>query len=136
FAVTRAPRLVPSAPLIALSPPPAMPLAWMASTSLKTDTQIYANQGKGAPALSLLSLAPHPVRWRNYPDALKTVPFGTYLQNTLWLCAITVLGAVFSSAVVAYGFARLEFRGKNVLFLLMISTMALPGQVTMIPVFA
>jgi len=47
-----------------------------------------------------------------------------------------VLAAVFSSAVVAYGFARLEFRGKNALFLLMISTMALPGQVTMIPVFA
>src|SRR5262249_48197557 len=49
---------------------------------------------------------------------------------------VNVLGAVLSSAIVAYGFARTEFRGKNALFLLMISTMALPVQVTMIPVFA
>src|SRR5207302_4459571 len=59
-----------------------------------------------------------------------------YLQNTQLLCSLTVLGAVLSSAIVAYGFARLEFKGKGLLFLLMISTMALPGQVTMIPVFA
>jgi len=129
-------RLAGYALLLALSVPAVLPLAWMASTSFKTDAQIYANQGKGVPVVNLMSLAPRPVRWRNYPEALTRVPFGTYLENTLWLCGITVLAAVFSSAVVAYGFARLEFRGKNALFLLMISTMALPGQVTMIPVFA
>ena len=64
------------------------------------------------------------------------IPFVTYLKNTLFLCLVTVLGAVYSSAIVAYGFARIEFRGKQPLFLLMIATMVLPGQVTMIPVFA
>ena len=82
------------------------------------------------------SLVPDPVRWDNYPKALQTVPFGTYLQNTLFLCAMNVIGAVFSSAVIAYGFARLKFPGRDTLFLIMIATMALPAQVTMIPVFA
>jgi multiple sugar transport system permease protein len=124
------------AALIALSVPAALPLAWMVSTSLKSEAQIFATGGKSAPPVSLASLIPRPPRWENYPAALAAVPFGTYLRNTLWLCLVNVVGAVFSSAVVAYGFARLEFRGKNALFLLMIATMALPGQVTMIPVFA
>ena len=102
----------------------------MVSTSLKTDfAEIYANQGKSAPArFRWLTLCPHPVRWRNYPDAAEAVPFGTYLQNTLWLCADHGAGRGLLQRLVAYGFARLEFRGKNVLFLLMISTMALPGR--------
>jgi len=58
------------------------------------------------------------------------------LKNTLFLCLVNVVGGVFASAVVAYGFARLRFFGRKALFLLMISTMALPGQVTMIPIFA
>jgi multiple sugar transport system permease protein len=122
--------------LIALCVPALLPLVWMVSTSLKADTQIYATGGLGAPSISLASLLPRPAQWSNYPAALKTVPFTGYLRNTIWLCLVTVCGAVFSSAVVAYGFARLQFRGKNLLFLLMLATMALPGQVTMIPVFA
>ena len=82
------------------------------------------------------NLIPNPIQWSNYPAALQTVPFGTYLQNTLFLCAMNVIGAVLSSAIVAYGFARIRFPGREVLFLIMISTMALPGQVTMIPIFA
>src|SRR5579871_361920 len=121
--------------LILLSLPALMPLIWMISTSLKADSQIYVTEGHSAAALPLANLIPHPVRWQNYPSALAAIPLVTYLRNTLQLCLFNVIGAVFSSAVVAYGFARLEFRGKNALFLLMISTMALPGQVTMIPVF-
>jgi multiple sugar transport system permease protein len=122
--------------LIVLCLPALLPLAWMVSTSLKADSQIYAGGGQGAPAISLASLLPRPVQWSNYPAALKVVPLAGYLRNTLWLCLVTVCGAVFSSAVVAYGFARLQFRGKDFLFLLMLATLALPGQVTMIPVFA
>ena len=70
------------------------------------------------------------------PDALAAAPFGRNLRNTAFLCIANVLAAIFSSAVVAYGFARLRFRGKRALFIIMISTMALPGQVTMIPIFA
>lgn len=112
-----------------------MPLVWMMSTSLKVDEQIYAREGQNL-AVSLTSLIPDPVKWSNYSEAVKTVPIGAYLRNTLMLCFANVLGAVLSSAIVAYGFARLKFRGREVLFMLMIATMALPSQVTMIPVFA
>jgi len=121
--------------LLALCIPFVLPLAWMVSTSLKPNEQIYAREGS-QPAVSLKSLIPHPVQWSNYSEAVKTVPIGTYLRNTLFLCFANVLGAVLSSAVVAYGFARIQFRGREPLFMLMIGTMALPGQVTMIPVFA
>ena len=118
--------------LLLLCLPALLPLVWMVSTSLKSETQIFAGSG----ALTLASLLPHPVRWHNYPVALGAVPFAGYLQNTLFLCAFTVIGATFSSAMVAYGFARLDFPGKKVLFLLMIATIALPAQVTMVPIFA
>src|SRR5262249_11594483 len=136
FRLSRFQRLLVHAALLALSVPALLPLTWMISTSLKTDAQVYAVGDQSAPPLTLTNLMPRPVQWRNYPDALRAVPFLAYLRNTLFLCVVTVSGFVFSSAVVAYGFARLEFRGKSALFLLMISTLALPVQVTMIPVFA
>lgn len=119
------------AALSLLALPALAPLWWMVSTSLKGDAQIY-----GAGQAAGLGLVPSPAQWHNYPAALQSVPFEQYLRNTLLLCGLNVLGATASSAVVAYGFARLRFRGKNVLLGLMISTMALPQHVTMIPVFA
>ncbi len=136
FRLTRVQSAFVYAALLLLSVPALLPLVWMVSTSLKTDSQVYAVGAQNVAPFTVSRLVPHPVKWRNYPAALRAVPFLTYLRNTLFLCTVTVVGAVFSSAVVAYGFARLEFRGKNGLFLLMISTMALPAQVTMIPVFA
>jgi len=118
--------------LLLLAIPALLPLLWMVSTSLKSDKQIFATSAK----LSLSAFIPSPCVWNNYPTAVHAVPFGTYLQNTLFLCVITVIGTVLSSALVAYGFARLDFPGKNIFFMLMISTMAIPPQVTMIPVFA
>lgn len=135
FRLTRAQAVCAHAALLLLCIPPLLPLVWMVSTSLKTDAQIFPPAGRQA-AVTLASLVPHPVKWANYPAAVHTVPFTTYLQNTVLLCAVTVLATVLSSAVVAYGFGRLQFRGKGPLFLLMISTLALPGQVTMVPVFA
>lgn len=122
--------------LIALSILPLLPLIWMISSSLKTDSQIFPPEGQSAAAVTLARMISHPVKWSNYPEALSAIPFLTYLKNTVFLCLVTVCGAVLSSATVAYGFARLEFAGKKPLFLLMIATMVLPGQVTMIPVFA
>jgi multiple sugar transport system permease protein len=129
-------RLAAHAALLLLSIPAILPLLWMVSSSLKTDDQIFAPQAAGAPPITLSSLIPHPIQWANYPTALSEIPFVLYLKNTVWLAAMNVLGAVLSSAVVAYGFARMEFKGKQALFLVMIATMALPGQVTMVPVFA
>ncbi len=118
------------AALILLSLPAILPLLWMVSTSFKGNEQIF-----GSSDLSLKSLVPSPVVTSNYPEALNNKPFMHYLRNTLLLCVCTVLGAVCSSALVAYGFAKVEFAGKKMWFALMIATMALPGQVTMIPVF-
>jgi multiple sugar transport system permease protein len=118
--------------LIALCIPFLLPLIWMVATSLKSNAQIFT----GTRAFSLEGLFPWPMHLENYPDALRTVPFGIYLKNTLTLCVLNVIGAVASSAVVAYGFARLHFRGREFLFWLMVATMALPAQVTMVPIFA
>ena len=93
-----------------------IPLLWMITSSLKPSYQIL-----DVPPQFL----PNPPRWSNYPEALSAIPFLTYLRNSLLLCAVTVCGAVLSSAIVAYGFARLQFKGKQPLFLLMIATMVL-----------
>ncbi len=71
----------------------------------------------------------------NYPAALRRVNFGSSLFNTLFLCAMAVGGAVVSSVIVAYGFAFLEFRGRNVLFALTLATIMIPFVVTMVPVY-
>ncbi|NIA14843.1 MAG: ABC transporter permease subunit [Nitrospiraceae bacterium] len=128
-------RLLLHAALLVLGLPFVLPLLWMVSTSLKTNAQVFSTGGIEE-GLSLAALIPHPVRWQNYADAWHSVPFATYLKNSLLLCAANVTGAIFSSALVAYGFARLRFWGRDALFILVISTLALPAQVTMIPVFA
>ena len=103
-----------------------LPFYWLVSTSLKPDSQIF---------LSPPTWYPHPVMWRNYPEAMTYVPFGHYLLNTLTICALSVFGALFSSSLVAYSFSKIRWPGRNIAFLILISTMMLPGQVTMIPVF-
>ncbi len=120
--------------LLILCLPAMLPLLWMVSTSFKGTDQLYGSSA--ASGFTFASLIPRPLNLENYPEAMRTVPFALYLRNTVALCIVTVVAAVVSSAFVAYGFARIEFKGKNTMFLLMISTMALPGQVTMIPVFA
>ena len=136
--IDRAPRwrrLLTHLILIMLALPCILPLVWMISTSLKTDAQIFPRVTEGIPKIGLKDLVPTPVKWSNYSEALRFVPFGTYLQNTLLLCVVNVIGAVFSSALIAYGFARTRFKGRDLLFMLMLSTLMLPPQVTMIPTF-
>jgi ABC-type glycerol-3-phosphate transport system permease component len=72
---------------------------------------------------------------RNYRRAFDSVPFFRYVGNSLVLVALTMAGAVFSSAFVAYAFARLSWPGRGVALVLLLSTMMLPSQVTMIPSF-
>ena len=78
-------RLVTHIVLIVLCIPFVMPLVWMLSTSLKTDDQIFPREGETR-TLSWQSLRPDPVQWSNYPEALKTVPFGLYCYTitVLW----------------------------------------------------
>ena len=128
--MSRASKFATHLVLIVLAVPAMMPLIWMLSTSLKSDTNVYCSGG-----FSILNLIPHPVVWENYPKALQTVPFDLYLRNTVTLCLLTVTGVVASSSWVAYGFARVDFRGRGAMFALMIATIAVPDQVIRIPVF-
>ena len=77
--------------------------------------------------------------WNKYIDsyrwALRYIPFDTQLRNSVILVVLNVLGQLFACSLVAYGFARLEFFGRGFLFALLLATMMLPGQVTMIPQF-
>jgi multiple sugar transport system permease protein len=80
------------------------------------------------------------LRWQNYRDALEFLPPETamglvYVKNTLILVVLSVLGTILSSAGVAYGFSRMRFPGRNVLFMVLLSTMMLPAAVTLLPTF-
>jgi len=75
-------------------------------------------------------------RWENFGAAIRAMNyFPRYLGNTLLLCLLTVIGTVLSSALAAYGFARLEWRGRNTLFLLALATMMVPFPVVMTPIY-
>ena len=85
------------------------------------------------------------VRWENYPETLRgpeasfgeeSTGFLTFSRNSLFISLMAVLGQVLSSSLVAYAFARLRFRGREVLFVLLLATMMIPGQVTLIPMFS
>jgi len=103
-----------------------LPFVWVLSTSLKTDAQVYVS-----PPVWI----PNPVKWSNYPEALTYLPFARYFRNTMEYCLMVVIGTLLTSSMVAYGFARLDFPGRDFLFMLLISTMMLPWAVRIIPVF-
>ncbi len=75
-------------------------------------------------------------QWSNYPEAFRFIDFLRLLGMTLMYAGVTTVGATFSAAIVAYGFARFRFRGKNILFIVLISTIILPPQVTLVPTYA
>lgn len=102
------------------------PFLWMVSTSFKVDTQVFSDR---------VEWIPHPFRWQNYPDALASFPFLLYLRNTLFVCVMTMIGTVVSATLPAYGFSRLKWKGRDTLFLILLMTIMLPAQVTMLPVF-
>ncbi len=103
-----------------------VPLAWTLSTSLKTEAQTLAYPP---------TWIPNPIQWRNYPDALTARPFDRYYMNTFIITILSVIGQVLSSALVAYGFARFRFPGRNVLFMLVLSTLMIPFHLLIIPRF-
>lgn len=123
---TSAKRLMVYAALLFFSAVFAMPFLWMLSSSLKDTRQIF----KIPP-----DLLPNPVLWSNYSDAVTFIQFGRYTINTIIVAVGSVVGAVISASLVAYSFGILRWRGRNLLFKLLIATMLLPPQVIMVPVF-
>jgi multiple sugar transport system permease protein len=113
------------------------PLWWMAVVSLETPQRAEAAI-TGSAGIALFPPSP---QFANYANAVRetgSVPwmgFVDALANSIVVTVLVVLGTVLSSSAVGYAFARLRFRGRNPLFLVMLGTMMLPGQVTMIPLF-
>lgn len=103
-----------------------VPFFWTVSTSLKTEQQTLQFPP---------TWIPNPIAWENYPTALRARPFGTYYINSLIIAIASTVGQTLSSAVVAFGFARMRFRGRHVLFLVVLSTMMIPFHVMIIPRF-
>jgi ABC-type glycerol-3-phosphate transport system permease component len=103
-----------------------IPLFWLVSSSLKVGSEIFDQPVQWFPAVP---------QWHNYPDAWNALPFTRFLLNTLFVTLVPLVAEVFASAIVAYGFARFAFPGRDLLFMVMISTMFLPDAVKLIPTF-
>jgi ABC-type glycerol-3-phosphate transport system permease component len=108
-----------------------VPFYFVVNGSLKTEAEVQAGDFVNPPA----NLAD--VKWSNYPRALAPdkMNFWPALANTVFITTLSVAGQVLSCSLVGFGFARFRFRGRAILFMVMLSTMMLPAQVTMIPVF-
>ena len=104
----------------------AVPVIWMLSSSLHELPAVFAQPYRWLP---------HPPQWQNYMRAVTILPVARFLGNTVVITAPVMLATVLSSALVAYGFARFRFPGRDALFGLCLATMMLPGQVTMIPLY-
>jgi multiple sugar transport system permease protein len=112
--------------LVALAALYLTPLIWMVGTSFKTGPQSVA-----APPVWV----PDPVVLQNYPDALGKINFALALRNSLIYAVPSMVLTVISCSVVAYGFARVRWPGRDVLFVICLATMMLPSQVTFIPLY-
>lgn len=102
------------------------PLFWMISTSLKSSGEVFSIPPQWIP---------ESLEWGNYVEAVNSFPFIRYAANSVFITVLSIFGGVLSSAYVAYGFAKLEWPGKNMWFTLMLATMMVPSQITMIPLF-
>ena len=119
-------RVVPMVVLVVLAAVYLAPFAWMVSTAFKTTAQSIAS-----PPV----IIPNPIIWSAFPDALTKMNFPLALRNTLIYAVPAVVGTVVSCSLVAYGFALVRWRGRNLVFLVVLATMMLPSQVTLIPLY-
>jgi ABC-type glycerol-3-phosphate transport system permease component len=103
-----------------------IPLVWTISTSLKSPGEVFAFPPTWIPSKLM---------WSNYVDAVNAIPFFTYLWNTTYITALSIVGKVASIMLVAFAFARMRWWGRDFMFMLMLSTMMLPPHVTLIPQF-
>lgn len=103
-----------------------LPLYWMLSTALKSEQQTFAIPPE---------MVPNPIAWDNFTKVFEEVPFGRFIINSFVLVGLNVLGELCAVTLVAYGFARLRFPGRSFLFLLMLATLMIPYQVTLVPRF-
>ncbi|MCW6006402.1 carbohydrate ABC transporter permease [Micromonospora sp. CPCC 205371] len=112
--------------LVAGAVPTLLPFVWLVRSALMQDAQMFI-----APPQWI----PDPFQWSNFTDALTAQPFGRYFLNTVVIAVISVLGTVLTCSIAAFSFARLRWRGRNVVFAVLLSGVMLPYAVTLIPTF-
>ncbi|GAB4435428.1 MAG: carbohydrate ABC transporter permease [Anaerolineae bacterium] len=103
-----------------------VPFIWMLTTSLKPSGSEFAWPPE---------LLPREIDTTNYEQLFTLLPFGQYFLNTVIVTAFTVIGQLVICSMAAYGFARLNFMGRNTIFILYLATMMIPFQITLIPLF-
>ncbi|MGM7721666.1 carbohydrate ABC transporter permease [Metabacillus sp. Hm71] len=101
-----------------------LPFVWLISTSLKHEAQAITYPP---------TIIPTDFDWANYQEVFQVVDFLRFYWNTIFITFFTVIGTILSSAIVGYAFARINGKGRNFWFVILLSTMMLPQQVTMIP---
>ncbi|MHB0878359.1 MAG: carbohydrate ABC transporter permease [Anaerolineae bacterium] len=103
-----------------------VPVAWMLSSSVSTNAEIFMYPPHWIPER---------LHFSNYPKAFQVIQYWLYMRNTVVITVAATVGAVLTSSIVGYGFSRLRARGRDVLFVALLATMMLPGQVTLVPVY-
>lgn len=103
-----------------------IPIFWMLSTALKEPSQIFVIPPQWIP---------RPMVWYNFVEALTSLDFSRYFLNTTIIAVASMIGTVFSTSLVAFGFARLRGPGRDLLFIVVLSTMMIPIHVVLIPRF-
>ncbi len=104
----------------------SLPFLWMISTSVKPGAEVYVVPPRWIPST---------FDWSNYIEPWKNLPFLTFYKNTIIVTGVSIVATLLSSSLVAFGFARVRFRGRGFLFTLVISTLMLPPQVTLVPLY-
>ncbi len=110
-----------------------IPFLWMVSTSLKTQDQLFTRE---------INFIPDPIAPANYTEVWSLLSsikpemtFWRIMANTLFLTILAMFGEIFSASIVAYGFSRFRWRGRNFLFAVMLATVMIPGIITRVPAF-
>jgi len=103
-----------------------LPFVWLISSSFKAASKIYVFPPQ---------LIPDPFRWQNYVEVFSAVPVLLYTQNTLIVTVFATIGTVLSSIIAGYAFARLRFKGRDLMFSALLETLMLPYVVIMIPIY-
>lgn len=106
-----------------------IPFWWLVRSSLMDPGDIFK------PIKSLGDFFRCSGRWTNYPEALKFMNFWGCLRNTVTITFFAMAGQIMSASIVAFGFARMRFPGRDALFIVLLATIMLPPQVTLIPIF-
>ncbi|MEN2984944.1 MAG: carbohydrate ABC transporter permease [Dictyoglomaceae bacterium] len=103
-----------------------LPFIWLLRSSLMETWQIFILPPEWIPK---------PFRWQNYKEALRVYPFGRYFLNNLTIVSLVELGVLLTSTMVAFSFSRLRWKGRDVLFILLLTALMVPYAVTLIPTF-